>query len=109
VSGDEGEAAGRRWSLPLRTGSVAHTLLALLADRPHPVSYLVLAAKTEGIYTTEGQILEILSELEAEGHVESRWQNGANGLPQRVHALTARGRERLDSLRGAISSRQADY
>jgi len=84
----------------LRKGSSALLLLHLLARRPMYGFELAgeLRERTAGLLDfKEGTLYPALYRLEADGLVESFWEENAAGPRRRYYRLTAQGRAALDA------------
>jgi len=89
----------------LRKGSSGLLLLHLLAERPMYGFELAehLESGTAGVLDLkEGTLYPALHRLEADGLVESSWQDSPSGPRRRYYKLTSLGR-------GALEQRRAEW
>jgi PadR family transcriptional regulator PadR len=86
----------------LRKGSTALVLLHLIAVRPTYGFELAerLRERTDGVLAAkEGTLYPALHSLEADGLVESYWQDSPSGPRRRYYRITQAGREALTQRR----------
>ncbi|MBN2010476.1 PadR family transcriptional regulator [candidate division KSB1 bacterium] len=89
------------WHSQLRKGTLELSLLALLNqheqyayDLIHQLSGLV------GPTFKKGTIYPLLSRLQKENLIESRWQESKKGPPRKYYCLTQSGKHLLDDMVG---------
>ncbi len=94
------------WVAQLYRGSLELCMLALLA-KGERYGYEIAQAlsQTDGLMVGEGTIYPLLSRLQREGLVESRWHESPAGPPRKYYRLTPSGKAAL----AAMSARWATF
>lgn len=91
-----------RWLRELRKGSSKLAILQLIREEDRYGYEIVKALKERSggaLSLAEGNVYPALHGLEADGHIESYWESGEEGVPPRkYYALTAEGRRLHDRL-----------
>ncbi len=87
-----------QWVAQLRKGSLALCMLALLSNQER-YGYQIAQGLTEsaGLAVGEGTIYPLLSRLQREGLITSRWRESPAGPPRKYYSLTAAGVKTLES------------
>jgi PadR family transcriptional regulator, regulatory protein PadR len=83
----------------LMRGAGPAAVLKLLADGPKYGYQLVetLAQRTEGVLDMgQSTLYPLLYNLEAQGLIKPRWEEGPSGRQRKYYSLTAKGQKRLD-------------
>lgn len=94
-----------RWAKELGKGATRLAVLSVLAEK-ESYGYQILATLKErganSVGTTEAAIYPILKDLEARGHLTSRWKDSAEGVPARkYYRVTPAGTQLLAAMRQA--------
>lgn len=86
------------WQAQLRKGAAELVVLASLrAGERYGVQILAAVNRAGGI-VTEGALYPLLSRLEKEGKVASRWETADGPHPRKYYALTETGRGLLGEM-----------
>jgi len=87
-----------QWVAQLRKGSLELCMLALLAqDERYGYQIAQGLAGAGGLAVSEGTIYPLLSRLQREGLVDSRWRESPSGPPRKYYRLTLAGRQALEA------------
>lgn len=94
---DNGEK-DEQWVAQLRKGSLEMCMLALLVHEER-YGYEIAQALTEsaGLALSEGTIYPLLSRLQREGLISSRWHESPAGPPRKYYCLTPSGIQALEA------------
>ncbi len=87
------------WVTQLYKGTLELCMLALLA-REERYGYEITQAlnQGDGLGLSEGTIYPLLTRLQREEMVSSRWQESRAGPPRKYYRLTDKGRHALESM-----------
>ncbi len=87
-----------QWIAQFRKGTLELCMLALLANEER-YGYQIAQGLTEsgGLAVGEGTIYPLLSRMQREGLVESRWRESPAGPPRKYYHLTPAGREAFEA------------
>ncbi len=97
------------WVAQLYRGSLELCMLALLArDERYGYEIAQALAQSGGLPVGEGTIYPLLSRLQREGLVESRWRESPAGPPRKYYRLTARGQAALRAMSACWASFSAE-
>ena len=97
-------SADDAWVTQLYKGTLELCMLALLANGER-YGYEITQAlnQTDGLGLREGTIYPLLTRLQREGLVSSRWQESPSGPPRKYYRLTEKGTQAM----GGMSTRWA--
>ena len=91
------DGGDEQWVAQLRKGSLELCMLALLAhDERYGYQIAQRLAGAGGLAVSEGTIYPLLSRLQREGLVASRWRESPSGPPRKYYRLTPAGRQALE-------------
>lgn len=77
----------------LRRGALEYCVLALLANEERYAFDIVRTlGQVDGMVTAEGTLYPLLSRLNKDGRVTTRWRDSDAGPPRKYYAITAEGR-----------------
>ena len=80
----------------LRRGALEYCVLALLASEERYAFDIVRTlSQVDGMVTAEGTLYPLLSRLNKDGRVTTRWRDSDAGPPRKYYAITAEGRSAL--------------
>ncbi len=98
MNGDNDE----QWVAQLRKGSLELCMLALLL-RGERYGYEIAQGlgATAGLAVGEGTIYPLLSRMQREGLIASRWRESPAGPPRKYYSLTEAGRAAFEAKAGA--------
>ncbi len=87
------------WVTQLYKGTLELCMLALLANGER-YGYEITQAlnQTGGLELGEGTIYPLLTRLQREGLVSSRWQESPSGPPRKYYQLTEKGLEAMEGM-----------
>jgi PadR family transcriptional regulator, regulatory protein PadR len=87
------------WETQLYKGTLELCMLALLAREEH-YGYEITQAlnQDDGLGLSEGTIYPLLTRLQREGMISSRWQESRAGPPRKYYRLTEKGMQALESM-----------
>lgn len=100
-----------RLAKELARGALRPALLAILEDGESYGYDLVARMRQTGgaLAVTEAAVYPLLKDLEAKGHLRSRWKATEDGVPPRkYYALTPTGARILAGLRGAWKQHRSE-
>ena len=80
----------------MRRGMLQYCVLALLANEERYAFDIVRTlGQVDGMVTAEGTLYPLLSRLDKDGRVTTRWRDSDAGPPRKYYAITAEGRRAL--------------
>ncbi len=80
----------------LRRGALEYCVLALLAgEERYGFDIARTLGSIDGMVTGEGTLYPLLSRLNGDGHVSTRWRESDAGPPRKYYAITSQGRNAL--------------
>ncbi len=87
------------WVTQLYKGTLELCMLALLSKEER-YGYEITQAlnQGEGLGLSEGTIYPLLTRLQREGLISSRWQESPAGPPRKYYCLTEQGRQSMESM-----------
>ncbi len=99
------------WEAQLYKGTLELCMLALLA-REERYGYEITQALNSngGLGLSEGTIYPLLTRLQREGLISSRWQESPAGPPRKYYRLSEKGEKALESMsvRWAVLTKQVN-
>lgn len=84
----------------MRKGTLEFMVLLTIARGPVYASDILLRLKEAEMIVVEGTLYPLLSRLRAAELVSYSWEESTAGPPRKYYALTDKGREELEGLKG---------
>ena len=89
------------WQVQLRKGAAELAVLSLVRDRERYGVEILARANADGEIVTEGALYPLLSRLERDGKLATRWVVDGSPHPRKFYRLTSEGEGTLAAMTSA--------